>query len=361
VGIVDRFLFDTVAPRQVRYIRPPDHAGAKGLARAAIDQMDREFVVGPPITIHISNPELMTGIWSAARECLAAGKDHRPRGEVIAATVSRMNSCPYCFDIHTSMLHSWNRHKAAESAWQNTAFSDPELRAAAEWAAATATPGSPILANPPFASEELPCVLGTAICFHYINRVTNIFLNGSAVPMKGQTWLRGQMVRMSGKILRPKLSSQRVTPGEFLIDAARELPHEFDWTNTDKYVSQGLARFASECEAAGEESVAPEVRDCVSRYVSGWSGETPALGRAWLENTVSPLNDEHKPAARVALLAAVSSWQMDPDTVRQFRKIVPRDRDLINTAAWGGYTAVRRIASWLRPASDRVADVPAAT
>jgi hypothetical protein len=77
--LLDKFLFETVAPRQVRYLKPPDYARAGGLARAALDQMERDFVIGPPVTVHISNPELMTGMWSAARECLAAGQSHRAR------------------------------------------------------------------------------------------------------------------------------------------------------------------------------------------------------------------------------------------------------------------------------------------
>jgi AhpD family alkylhydroperoxidase len=347
LALLDKFLFETIAPRQVRFLTPPDYARADGLARAALDQMDRDFVIGPPITVHISNPELMTGIWSAARECLAAGANQRPRGEVIAATISRLNACPYCFDIHTSMLHSFGSHEAAQSLLNGSDLRDPNLQTIADWAKATLEPGAAILRTPPFAREELPGILGTALCFHYLNRISNVFLEGSAMLLNGGGWLKGGMVAMAGKLLRPRLTSQLVEPGEFLTACAGRLPPEFVWAEADPNIAGGFRRFAHAAEAAGEESVPPEVRECVSNHIGAWRGEAPALGRGWVENAVAPLAEIDRPGARVALLAALAPHQIDESLIAEFRAIKPRDRDLINVAAWAVYTAIRRIASWL--------------
>jgi AhpD family alkylhydroperoxidase len=345
--LLDKFLFETVAPRQVRYLKPPDYARAGGLARAALDQMERDFVIGPPVTVHIANPELMTGMWSAARECLAAGQSHRARGEVIAATISRLNACPYCFDIHTSMLHSFGSNDAAQSVLRGSAFRDPDIQATADWARATLTPGSAILTAPPFPRDEMPGIVGTAVCFHYLNRISNVFLEGSALLLNGQGWLKRRMMAIAGKVLRPRLMAQRVRAGEFLTVAAGQLPPEFSWSLGDPNVAGGFLRFAAAAEAAGEESVAPEVRDCVMNFVASWQGEAPELGRAWLERAIAPLDKLHQPSARVALLAAMAPHQVDEAVISDFRSRLPRDRDLINVTSWAIYTVVRRIASWL--------------
>ena len=172
--LLDRILFYKIAPRQVRYLRPLDYGKAEGLAAAAIDQMERDFVVGPPITVHLSNPELMIGVWSLARECLAAGGGQRALGEIVAAAVSRLNTCPYCFDIHSSMLHSLGP------------TSVPRAEAVASWAAATLTPGAQVLAMcRQFSPEEAPPMVGAAVCFHYLNRMTNVFLDPSPYLIGG--------------------------------------------------------------------------------------------------------------------------------------------------------------------------------
>jgi AhpD family alkylhydroperoxidase len=347
LSLLDKILFETVAPRQVRYLKAPDYGRAEGLARAALDQMDRDFVIGPPVTVHIANPELMTGMWSAARECLAAGQRNRARGEVIAAAISRLNECPYCFDIHTSMLHSFGSHEAAQAVLQGHDFPDAKTQAAADWARATLKPGSAILGAPPFAREEMAGIAGTAVCFHYLNRVANVFLEGSALMLNGQGWLKGQLVAISGGLLRRRLTSQQVEPGKFLTEVAGVLPNEFSWAERDPNIGGGFLRFANAAEAAGEESVAPEVRECVLEYVAGWRGEAPEIGRGWLEKTIAPVSERHRPAARLALLAAMAPSQVDESVILNFRSTRPTDRDLINVTSWSVYTVVRRIASWL--------------
>jgi AhpD family alkylhydroperoxidase len=321
--------------------------------------MDRDFVIGPPVTVHIANPQLMTGMWSAARECLAAGQQNRARGEVIAAIISKLNECPYCFDIHTSMLHSFGSHEAAQAVLQGRDFRDSKLQATADWARATLKPGSAILAAPPFTREEMPGIIGTALCFHYLNRIANIFLEGSALMLKGHGWLKSELASVAGGLLRPRLTAQQVKPGDFLIPpGSGVLPREFAWAESNPNIAAGFLRFANAAEAASEESVPREVRECVLKYVATWQGGTPELGRGWLERTVAPLSEEHRPTARLALLAAMAPSQVDETVISNFRSIRPGDRDLTNVTAWAVYTVIRRIASWLH-VSD--ASVPEST
>jgi AhpD family alkylhydroperoxidase len=333
--ILDKILFHKIAPRQVRYLRPLDYDGAEGLAGAALEQMEQDFVVGPPITVHLPNPELMAGVWSMARECLAAGQGRRAMGEVVAAAVSRLNTCPYCLEIHSSMLHSLGAPDAAEA------------QAIAEWASATLTPDAGILASPPFSPNEAPQMTGAAICFHYLNRVTNVFLEPAPFLIGGDGWIKNTVIRMAGNFLRPRLASQVVAPGQFLNDATGEtLPPEFGWAAVNPQVAGGVRRFVSAAEEAGRESVDERVRECVLESVQAWRGEAPGLGRGWVETAVAPLDAEHRAAARLALVTALASYSVDERLVADFRLRKPSDRDLINLTSWASYIAARRIASW---------------
>jgi len=346
VRLLDRILYYKVAPGQIRYLKSVDYSAATGLAQAVMEQMETDFLVGPPLTVHMPHPELMAGLWSLCRECLAAGKIPRTSGDVIAGTVSRLNTCPYCFSIHTSMLHSFGAPELADAILGNRAITNQQANELAQWAAATLTPGAAILLKPPFTKEQAPQVIGTALCFHYLNRIVNVFLD----PMPGSTisWLKGQMSRMSGRLMRERFSNQRLEPGRFLdADPGGDLPREFQWAAGDANVAGGVRRLAAAAEAAGRESVDRAVRECVLARMAGWNGESPELGRGWLEAAVASVGENLRPAARLSLLTAFAAYQVDEGIVASFRAVQPRDRDLINTAAWASYSAVRRIASWL--------------
>jgi len=348
VRLLDRILFEKIAPLQIRYLARQDYSHAGPLARAALDQMDADFVIGPPLTVHIPNPELMAGVWSAARECVAAGRAGRPLREVVAAAVSRLNACPYCYDIHTSMLHSFGEENLAQAVWRGEPLPDAKIQAVAEWAAATLSPDAPVLAAPPFTRAEAPAIVGTAVGFHYLNRVVNVFLDASPVPFQGHGWLKEQLIGLSGRILKPRLAAQNPQPGQFLTPLSGALSAEFAWANGDANIAGGFQRFAAAAESAGEESVDGAVREVVTGYLAGWRGEAPALGRAWLASAVAPLDAELQPAGRLALLAAVAPYQVDKTLVAEFARRQPGDRHLVNTVAWSCYAAARRISAWLR-------------
>ena len=89
------------------------------------------------------------------------------------------------------------------------------------------------------------------------------------------------------------------------------------------------------------------MRELVSDRVTRWNGVPPGPGRAWVEEAVAPLSNEQQPAARLALLTALASYQVDEKVVNDFRKHRPSDSDLVNATAWASYTAAKRIAGWL--------------
>jgi hypothetical protein len=87
------FVFKHVSPRSVRYIRQVRESDASELVTQVYRQMNREFVLGPPFTVHSPIPEVLAGVWIASRESLIAGPADRVEREMIAAAVSRINAC----------------------------------------------------------------------------------------------------------------------------------------------------------------------------------------------------------------------------------------------------------------------------
>ena len=86
-------------------------------------------------------------------------------------------------------------------------------------------------------------------------------------------------------------------------------------------------------------------------HVGAWNGEEMPLSRSWVEDAIVSVSEEHKPAARVALLTALASHQVDQGTVEAFQRQQTEETDLVKVVAWASLAAVRRISQWLQAPS----------
>jgi AhpD family alkylhydroperoxidase len=114
-----------------------------GWLREAVEQVDREFMLGPPLVLHLPVPALFSPVWAALRESVLAGPVDRVTREVIASTVSALNACPFCVDSHTAAASARSADGAAKAirAGLIDIIDRDDLRAAAHWAWATRSPG----------------------------------------------------------------------------------------------------------------------------------------------------------------------------------------------------------------------------
>jgi AhpD family alkylhydroperoxidase len=173
-------------------------------------QIRRDFGAVPdPFRLHSASPRLLGGVWAVCRETLVAGRGPRHLRELVATVVSQINSCPYCVDAHTTMLHADGRGALAGSLLGGAASEglDDEARTFAAWAAATRSPGAAVLADPPFDAELAPEFIGTAVAFHYINRMVTVLASPS--PFPGPRALRPLTTRIAPRLFaravkRPK-------------------------------------------------------------------------------------------------------------------------------------------------------------
>ncbi|NTU92664.1 MAG: carboxymuconolactone decarboxylase family protein [Chlorobiaceae bacterium] len=330
---IEQMIFRNVTPLSIRYLAPPGIARAGGLCASVYRQLELEFQTVPPVTMHHLDPELMAGVWSACRETLVAGPG-RDLKEAVAIAVSESNRCPYCVQAHTSFLEG-SGGEAAENR---------ELMA---WAAATGMKAAVSGGVPPVPRALAPAIMGTAVLFHYINRMANLFLDETMMPVIGKVpLLRDPALRFFGSCFSARIASLEVSPGVFLTPEPLEpLPDAFGWALDNREVAGGLRRFAAAASRAGA-SLDPGVRELAGELVGDWNGEVPGPGKGWLDSAVAGLPEELRPQARVALLAARASWAFDDREVLAFRRVGGDDRALLDTAAWGAYMATQRIAGW---------------
>ena len=132
-------LFDSVASKGIHYVEPISYRNSDGLVRIVYDQMDRDFELVPPLTIHASVPDLLAGVWSMIRESMVAGSVSRTEREAIPAAVSNINQCPFCVDVHSTMVHGGSEHEVARVLLSGDVDQLPDSRIGniARWALAT--------------------------------------------------------------------------------------------------------------------------------------------------------------------------------------------------------------------------------
>lgn len=345
-------IFEKQIAKTVKYVRPVSVDAASGVLAAAYAQMERDFgALPPPLILHSPAPSVQAGIWSVLRETLVVGSVPRRFKEAISVAVSQTNTCPYCVDAHMMALHASAEHRVVDALIQGRSadIPEPQARALVEWALSSRSPEAAIVQAPPFAPADAPEIVGTAVVFHYLNRIVNVFLDESPFPVPPRWAGMKKTMRRMGGVLMQGMLRRTVRPGESLpLLPEAPLPADLSWAAANPAVAGAFARCAAAVEEAGTRALPAEVRVLVQSHVQAWNGADRGMSRRWVEEALTDLNAEHRPAARLALLTALASYQVDAETVRAFCSQHPGDDILIGATAWASFTTARRVGVWLQ-------------
>jgi AhpD family alkylhydroperoxidase len=333
--------------RAIRYIKPVQYRSATGLAAEVYQHMQADFTLAPLVTLHTPAPAVMAGVWSLLRETLLTGRVDRAHKEVVAATVSQTNACPYCVDAHTMTLHATDAHDAASAILRGDydSIHDPQLRTLVQWALASRTSNAQGSLPPHLSSNDASEIIGTAVAFHYINRMVNVFLGEAFLPTPSA--LKGVTGRLFAATAGKRMVRDLQQGHSLQFVPPAPLPDDLFWAAANPSVAGAFAGFAAVVEEAGAMALSETVRALVNNAIQTWNGEDMGMSRRWVENTVIALPEEHRSAARLALLTALASYQVDSSVVEEFQSRYPDDAQLIAVTAWASFTAARRVGVWL--------------
>jgi AhpD family alkylhydroperoxidase len=81
----------------------------------------------------------------------------------------------------------------------------------------------------------------------------------------------------------------------------------------------------------------------VKSHVRAWHGEEPGPNRGWVENYLADLSQRDRAMARLALLTAMASHQVDRTVLEAFRGEVVEDWKLEEVVHWGAWLGARRV------------------
>ncbi|WP_328973829.1 carboxymuconolactone decarboxylase family protein [Streptomyces sp. NBC_00239] len=317
---------------QIRYVRAVRPGEADGVVARVYGQAEADFgVLAPPLALHSPAPGPLAAGWLLLRETLLAdGLVSRADKELVATAVSQANTCPYCVEVHRAAMEVLPAPRAAAAGL-------------AEWAAASGRPAQGPAGALPFTAAETPEICGTALTFHYLNRMVTVFLEDSPMPKQAPGVVRGPVMRTVARSMRP------VAPGPLRAGASlgllpeAPLPPELAWAAGNPSVASAAGRaVAAVEEAAGW--IPGEVRECVRGRLKDWDGAAAGPSRAWLAEAVDGVDAKDRPAAAVALLTAFAPYQLTGADIAELRARSAGDRELIELTSWAALSAAVHLA-----------------
>ena len=339
----------------VRFLNTVPRSQAKGLLDDLYTQIETEYLLAPPFTLHSPVPELLASMWCCFRESFLVGRVPHLAKEAVAMGVSLSNRCPYCVEAHTMALRvgAGNAQTRAITRDLPPDEGSSPLAALARWAETMRNPRAEDLAHPPFGPEEAPEIIGTGLIFHYINRLVSVFCDDSPFPLPSALGpLHGLLRRVMAWMMAPRVRTmlnQTLQPDPSLT-AEPEAPRSktFNWAAGNPNIRVAFEGFAAVLNDLIQSHIPPEVQQAARRYIHTWDGEDPGLSTAWLEDSVADLSEADRSAARLALLVSVAPYRVDAQAIGAFQKHFPGNTPLLILSSWASFSVLQAIGTRLQ-------------
>ncbi|MFI7412021.1 carboxymuconolactone decarboxylase family protein [Streptomyces sp. NPDC049627] len=319
-----------------RYTEPLPPRSAAGTVAEVYAQIALDFGIAAPSTFVVlsSAPELLAPTWALMRESLIAGPGGRTGKELVALGVSLANKCPFCVDAHTVLLHATGDHALAERLARGEAPHNEDHARVLAWGQHTRVPGATLVPYP-FPRAHAPAYLGTALTFHFINRIASALLTENLLPAGAQ---RFRAVRsLAGRSLA-RTVRRPARPGRSLALLETIDPGEAPaWAAGTPVGLAYAALLRTAMRGAG--LLGADDHDVLEAALQDWDGTHPPLALDGFPDR------RERPGARLTLLAALAPYRITDEDVAAWRRPEHTDHCLVRLVAYGAFLAVDRIES----------------
>ncbi|MFF0740092.1 carboxymuconolactone decarboxylase family protein [Streptomyces sp. NPDC004111] len=321
-----------------RFTSPEPLDSATGTAADVYAQVLTDFgVPNPPTFAALSpSPHLLTGFWALMREALLAGEASRTEKELVAAGTSLTNDCAFCVNAHLFLLSAGGESALAERIGAGGTPDDPHRARLLAW-------GRDMSTEQPFPAAHAQEFIGTALAFHFMNRVADTLL---ARPPKDDAERRARLLASEpGRQIAAAVRSVPV-PGASLplLQTQGAAP---PWAVPGSAVAVAYAGLR-EAAAMGAGLLSDDDAAYVRKTVDGWDGRAHLAA----DDPRLPLRED-RPGARLALLVALAPHGLTEEDVRAW--LVPPfgEHCLVHLVAFGAMAATEHWAARLTGAADR--------
>lgn len=325
-------------PPSIRHITPVDPGDAEGVIAEVYRQARAELgAAGATFAMLTPSPETLAAMWSLLRESLlVGGPEERAAKEVVALSVAVKNSCRFCVDAHSVLLHALGEQELAD-----TLSEGRRPRTHAELVDWTERPG-PV---GPFEAEAAPRFIGTLLAFEFITRMVKVMAT-NASPHPSMSTRLGRSV--ASRMVR-RAVGLRLEPGSSLaLLEDRPAWLEEVWPGLDLTVPAWAGDSPSGRAYAQLRAVASCGRGLLSERAARAVEATVDRELGLLSWPVEIEGLDGLPAraalgARVAAKAALDPGSLTDREVEDWRGGEISDHCVVMLASFGAMSAVDRI------------------
>jgi len=153
----------------------------------------------------------------------------------------------------------------------------------------------------------MPEALGTLLVFNYTNKISDFTMKGSPVPAS----LRSGALKLFGMELEESSALDLEHGASLYMLPNAEFQKEFHWAVSNPLVMDTLSRWNSVVEEEISQALSGEAQQMIRYKLMTWQGGQAPLSRWWVEEEVQDLQGEERDKARLVLLIAKASYQVD--------------------------------------------------
>ncbi|OYT15897.1 MAG: hypothetical protein B7C24_10635 [Bacteroidetes bacterium 4572_77] len=233
---------------QIKHIKYICKRKAKGKLKILYRHIESNFgKLAEPFVLHSIKLNYISAVWAVLYETLLVEqKIKRSIKESIATCISEVNKCPYCIDAHTVMV--FGTDKSLENNIQHLKTNPTESPTKEDeiiyWALHNLDFQNKLLKSPPFNKQEAPEIIGTAVLFHYINRMVQVFAQDSPFPI---SFWKKQIKYFAANFIFNKALKKPKTKGESLgFLNTTSLNNDFIWAKETPEIQSAFCHLKKE-------------------------------------------------------------------------------------------------------------------
>jgi len=327
----------------LKYLVPIQPSKATGLVAEVYSQIKEDFGrIVEPFTLHSPKPLLLAGVWMAARESELVGQVPRETKEAIAASISKVNQCPYCVDAHTIMIRAAGERKNAKLIAQEKydQIQPEQTKKIVKWALSSLSPKSELILSPPFEKRDRSEIIGTAVFYHYINPLVTLFLGNSPLPVP---FFKNQMKTIASHIFKKAVNRSKIPGSSLTLLPQRKVTIDLSWTKESPNIYGAFSRLAGVISDIEKSVVPKQTVQIVEQYLKDWPKKKQEIGSNWINEITNKIDSQPNAATALALMTIVSPYKITYELISNFRKYFPRQNQLLEIPAWASFTRAIKI------------------
>lgn len=330
----------------MKYLHPISEKKADTLLKSIYREIKASFPgpIAPPYKMHSIDSKLLSIYWEMNKYVYFSGKMSRTLKDVIAAGVSEVNKCPFCFESHTELLRFADQNLKTAFRTKNThLIKDPYAKQLAELSLNINNPDILNSRDVWYHKKDKAEVIGIILMFNYTNILTNIFLNESVIPLPKAFGLRNMMWKLASPMMK-KAFQLRFDQVEYKNE--KSILKKLDWASDDPIISDCFSRLYLYVEEAST-FIDDTIKSAVNQRINGWNGENYGLNlnskiNEWIEED----DPQKEQLLRLIYKTCFGSYQVTKNDISAISSKYEEQQILI-IVSWSAVQICKKISIWL--------------